>query len=122
MSSWRYQKVLRLPGEAFGVNTKEDWNEFQEKHRDELSWNERSFAPALCSFKNGYFIDYIISDEAPIEWEGYNVNSYHLSEFEKEKYLPVFRKLFPDFTIEQMDDVHLCEYSWYDGVEAPDCY
>ncbi len=122
MSCWRSQKVLRLPGEAFGVNTIEEWNVFKEKHKSELTWRVGGFGPALCSFKNGIFIDYILSDRAPIDGEGFTCRSYHLSEFEKEKYLPVFRRLFPDFTIEQMDAVHSCEYSWYDGVEAPDCY
>ena len=37
---------------------------------------------------------------------------------EKEKYLPLFRKLFPDFTIGKMDCVHYCRYEWYDGSDA----
>lgn len=41
---------------------------------------------------------------------------------EKVRYLPLYQKLFPDFTLERMDDVHYCYYEWYDGAEAPYMY
>ncbi len=41
---------------------------------------------------------------------------------EWEQYLPLYRKLFPDFTLHRIDDVHYCHYEWYDGADAPYLY
>ena len=122
MSSWREQKVLRMPAATAGMHTMEEWYAFRDRHRPALRWDPGCFAPALCSFKHGAFLDYILSDRAPIFGDGAKKYARSLTDFEKEKYLPVFQTLFPDFTLEQMEDVHYCEYSWYDGTEAPDCY
>ena len=56
-------------------------------------------------------------------------NSYHendcarpLTQAEREKYFPLYQRLFPDFTLENMNDVHYCSYEWYDGSEAAYLY
>ena len=74
----------------------------------------------------GPFLDYYLDEVAPLSPEE---NTYHendsvrpLTQEEKVRYLPLYRKLFPDFTLENMDDVHYCHYEWYDGAEAPYMY
>ena len=70
----------------------------------------------------GPFLDYYLDEIAPLSPEE---NTWHendcarpLTPEEKEKYLPLYRKLFPGFTLENMEDVHYCNYEWYDGCEA----
>lgn len=74
----------------------------------------------------GPFLDYYLDEVAPLSPEE---NTYHendsvrpLTQEEKVRYLPLYRKLFPDFTLERMDDVHYCQYEWYNGAEAPYMY
>ena len=69
---------------------------------------------------------YCLDETAPLPSEE---NTYHendgvrpLTQEEREEYLPLYRELFPDFTLENMDDVHYCYYEWYDGTEAPYMY
>ena len=122
MSCWRQQRVLRMPATTIGIHTEEEWKEYYSKLIKETDWEPGSFAPALCSYKNGPMIDYILSDTAPVEGGGYKSSARLLWGQEMEEYYPVFQEAFPGFTLEQMEDVHYCEYKWYDGTEAPDCY
>ena len=81
---------------------------------------ERRF---ICSYsENGPMIDYILVDSAPVEGGGYKMSARLLWYNEEMEYLPIFQKEFPGFTLEQMDEVHYCEYKWYDATEAPYCY
>lgn len=70
----------------------------------------------------GPFLDYYLDEICPLSDKENTYGSSNcarpLTEKEKKKYLPVFRKLFPDFTMEQMEKVHYCRYEWYDGCEA----
>ncbi len=122
MSCWREQHVLRMPAATVGIHTKEEWKAFYDKLIKETDWGAGSFAPALCSYKNGPMIDYILVDSAPVTGGGYKLSARLLWYDEELEYLPVFQKQFPGFTLEQMDDVHYCEYKWYDATEAPYCY
>ena len=106
MSCWREQHVLRMPATTIGIYTKEGWEEFYSK----------------LSYKNGPMIDYILVDSAPVEGGGYKMSARLLWYNEEMEYLPIFQKEFPGFTLEQMDEVHYCEYKWYDATEAPYCY
>ena len=70
----------------------------------------------------GPFLDYYLEEICPLPPDE---NTYHesdcarpLEQEEKERYLPLYRKLFPGFPTERMDDVHYCRYEWYDGSEA----
>ena len=58
MSCWREQHVLRMPATTIGIYTKEGWEEFYSKLCKKTDWSAGSFAPALCSYKNGPMIDY----------------------------------------------------------------
>ncbi len=123
MSCWRTQIVLRLPGAALGIRSMEEWETFERRYRRKLSWEEGHFAPALCTYEQGPFLDYILSDRAPVATSyGCVYDARPLTPTEKKRYMPVYKKLFPDFTWEQMDQVHYCECTWYDGTEAPYCY
>ena len=74
----------------------------------------------------GPFLDYYLDEIAPVKSEQrtYNRDSCArpLDPDEKEKYLPLYRELFPNFTLDDMKDVHYCRYEWYDGCEAQYCY
>lgn len=82
--------------------------------------------PDLVKSVPGPFLDYYLDEIMPLPLEE---NTYHendcvrpLTNEEKVKYLPLYRKLFPDFTMDRMGDVHYCHYEWYDGAEAPYMY
>lgn len=122
MSSWRAQRVLRMPAATIGIRTKEEWSAYYSKLKKETTWAPGSFAPALCSYENGPMIDYILSDNAPVEGGGYKMSARLLWDHEMDEYLPLFQAAFPGFTFQQMEDVHYCEYKWYDATEAPYCY
>ena len=122
MSCWREQKVLRMPASAAGIRTKKAWNAYLDRIREDLTWDPGTFAPSLCESRHGPMIDYILSDRAPVEGGGCRMAAAPLSEAEKEKYYPLFRDAFPGFTRPQMDKVHYCAYTWYDGTDAPYCY
>ncbi|MBQ8305301.1 MAG: hypothetical protein IJX90_03680 [Blautia sp.] len=85
-----------MPATTIGIYTKEEWEEFYSKLCKKTDWSAGSFAPALCSYKNGPMIDYILVDSAPVEGGGYKMSA--------------------------RDEVHYCEYKWYDATEAPYCY
>ena len=74
----------------------------------------------------GPFLDYYLEIIEPLPPEE---NTYHqndcvryLDKEEKKYYLPLYRKLFPGFPLEKMDQVHYCCYEWYNGTEAPYYY
>ena len=82
--------------------------------------------PDLVKSVPGPFLDYYLDEILPLSPEE---NTYHdqdcarpLEPDEKQRYLPLYRKLFPSFTPEQMNDVHFCRYEWYDGSEAAYLY
>ena len=122
MSCWREQTVLRLPAKAIGIHTMEEWYRFEREYEDRMDWEEGCFAPSLCTYEHGPFLDYILKDRAPVQGNGCDYDARPLTPAERRKYLPVFQRMFPGFTREQMEDVHYCECIWYDGTEAPYCY
>lgn len=65
MSCWREQHVLRMPTMTIGIHTKEEWKVYYAKLCKETDWSAGSFVHALCSYKNGPMIDYILVDSAP---------------------------------------------------------
>ena len=70
----------------------------------------------------GPFLDYYLRDDYPLlpEYNSYGANDEIriLDEDEKEKYLPEYQVLFPQFTLKDMDAVRLCSFEWYDGSGA----
>ena len=107
-SSYSWEDYSKLPGrdDDQGLEERLDLNLY----------------PDLVKSVPGPFLDYYLEEIIPLPHEE---NSYHdndcarlLTEREKEKYLPLYQKLFPDFTLERMRDVHFCSYEWYDGTEA----
>ena len=111
-----------MPAKTVGIHSLDAWYAFTYAHEDVLDWEPGHFAPALCSKRNGPYLDYYLADRAPVRGDGCAYLARPLTLREMKKYLPVFQKLFPDFTLRQMYDVHYCEYAWYDGTDAPDIY
>ena len=82
--------------------------------------------PDKVSKVPGPFLDYCLEEIIPLPPEE---NTYHaqdcarpLTPEEQAEYLPLYQKLFPGFSPEQMNDVHYCRYEWYDGSDAPYMY
>ena len=104
--------------------SREDYDKWLPGGRGYEPWDrlDMNLYPDRVSSVPGPFLDYFLEDIAPLPPEE---RTYHqedcarpLTPEEKEKYLPLYRKLIPGFTPEQMDDVHYCRYEWYDGTEA----
>ena len=123
MSSWRRQTVLRMPGRTVGLGDIDDFRRFESAHEDKMNWAPHHFAPSLCGTEQGTFFDYILRDcWIPHPGGGSRTFCRELTPAEKRKFLPAFRRMFPGFTPEQMDEVHYCDYRWYDGSDAPYIY
>ena len=84
-----------MPATTIGIYTKEEWEEFYSKLCKKTDWSAGSFAPALCSYKNGPMIDYILVDSAPVEGGGYKMSARLLWYNEEMEYLPIFKRNFP---------------------------
>ena len=106
----------------------EDYSEWLPGGRDSGPWDrlDMGLYPDTVQSVPGPFLDYWLEDVIPLPPEQ---NAYHardiarpLSAEERRKYLPLYRTLFPDFSLKQMKDVHYCRYEWYDGSEAAYLY
>ena len=97
-----------------------DWKADERRDPD---WQLDQRDPDHPEIVPGPFLDFYIRDEYPLQPDDNNYGKYNeavcLNEFDKKEYLPVFQELFPGFTMEDMDAVHMCEYEWYDGSDAP---
>ena len=130
MSTYVREKVLRIPQDK--INFENIINELERKYsdenvRDDLSFFLEAGMPDIFSYgdKNKFqmsptrepFIDYVLEYEYDCEGDYGKVRELYDSE--KEKFRPVFQKIDPDVN---MDYVHLVEFCWYNGCEAPDYY
>lgn len=93
---------------------------------DDPGWRLDSRDPRHPDVVPGPFFDYCLEETMPIEPED-NPHSevdkaVLLSGSEMEEYLPLYRKLFPKFTLKDMEAVRRCEYVWYDGTNSPYLY
>lgn len=72
----------------------------------------------------GPFLDYYLLDDYPFDAgdDGGLWRICCLNEAQMKQYLPVYQKLFPHFTMKDMQAVRLCDYEWYDGSDAPYLY
>lgn len=122
MSCWRTQVVLRMPVKTIGICTEEQWERFEAQRDSEMNWSPGCFAPALTTKRCGRFLDYYLEDTYPVLPDARPTVARPLTIHEKEQYLPVFQPMFPGFTLKQMDSVHYCAFTWYDGTDAPFCY
>lgn len=123
MSDYVREKVLRVPVDCINldyikskVNTdnlidEEDLYELVDEYLSDLDKFE------IASTEK-FFIDYILEYEYGV-WLGEYGKNRSLYAREKEKYLPIFKQLYPDI---DMNMVRLVEFCWYNGTEAPDYY
>lgn len=124
MSCNRKEEVYRAPLNTCGIANKNhpepnwldaDWNrddlldfdEVREEYNELFLWDEGGFRPALC---HGDYLDFVLYSQ-PRGWDGW----HRFRDIRPS----VFHKIVPDL---DTDYVHFCEYSWYDGVEAPEVY
>ena len=151
MSCRRITTVLRIPASALGFRYRREWDRFLEEHEDDFGWDPGYFGPSLSDehpwtmreedhpdrrlderlpewpeIVPGPFLDYCLAEKMEFEFgeDDRNVNSeaLPLTKRQAEKYLPLYRKLFPWFTPEDMKAVRWCRYEWYDGTDAPYLY
>ena len=120
MSTYVREKVLRIPLEKLNLA-------FTEDEMDDLGWAIEKRFPEIfsygdegkfqCSPTEDSFIDFVLESEYDADGEYGKTRS--LTENEKRKYLPMFRKIDPTVN---MDFVRLVEFCWYNGCEAPSYY
>lgn len=130
MSTYVREKVLRIPFEKlFKICSISDW--FTSDDLDDMSWllekkfpNEFEYATVgkfQISPAEDAFIDFVLE----YEWDSFCGDFgkvRDLYNIEKENFLPVFQRLNPDFTLENMDNVKVVEFCWYNCCEAPNYY
>lgn len=130
MSTYVREKVLRIPFEKlFKTCSISDW--FTSDDLDDMSWllekkfpNEFEYATVgkfQISPAEDEFIDFVLE----YEWDSFCGDFgkvRDLYNIEKENFLPVFQRLNPDFTLENMDNVKVVEFCWYNCCEAPNYY
>ena len=130
MSTYVREKVLRIPFEKlFKICSISD--QFTSDDLDDMSWllekkfpNEFEYATVgkfQISPAEDEFIDFVLE----YEWDSFCGDFgkvRDLYNIEKENFLPVFQRLNPDFTLENMDNVKVVEFCWYNCCEAPNYY
>ena len=121
MSCMRKQVVLRIPASCVGVHDQKTYDDFECKHPGLLYYEAGCLSYSLATCGEKRYFDYILYDSPLPHLSSLDSCSKArlLSGREKRKYLHVFRRLSPAVN---MNDVRYCEYVWYDGTEAPDCY
>jgi hypothetical protein len=130
MSTYVREKVLRIP--RYKLDFAHIVRKLEEKFpgedvMDDLGYYIEDTLPDLFDYGTigkfqlsptyEPFIDYVLDYEYDADGEYGKTRA--LTENEKEKYLPVFRKIDPEIN---MDFVRLVEFCWYNGCEAPDYY
>ena len=121
MSCYRKQIVLRVPADRVGVRDQQAYDRFEYDHPGALDYEVGHMSYSLASIADRRYFDYWLYDaDAPglCALDSYQ-KSRRLTPREKERYRGAFQALFPQV---DMDDVRRCEYVWYDGIEAPDCW
>lgn len=137
MSDYVKEKVLRLPVDKIDLeNFKKvvatklaERGEPVDDVDDDLGWyTEKAFSdlweygdPGKFQWSPTYprqFVDFVLDYEYGCDGEYGKVRELYPAE--KAKYLPIFQKLFPE--LDNLDDVRLVEFCWYNGCEAPDYY
>ena len=125
MSCYVREKVLRIPfdklhkdwfAENFDLNDPDLRCNLEFNPLFEYFHKDKNYFQA--SPTEEFFIDYVIdrdSDACDGEWGKFR----SLTVREQEKYRLVFQQIDPYI---DMNDVHLVEYCWYNGTEAPDYY
>lgn len=130
MSTYVREKVLRIPFEKlFKICSISDW--FTSDDLDDMSWllekkfpNEFEYA-TVGKFQTSPTEDEYIDFVLEYEWDSYCGDFgkvRDLYDTEKENFLPIFQRLNPDLTLENMDNVKVVEFCWYNGCEAPNYY
>lgn len=138
MSDYEKNKVLRLPidkidMEVFCKEIEQRYFELQGKvinAKDDLAWYVEEAFPDLFGYQDKGkftiaptyprgFIDYVLDSTWGDDCGDWG-KVRELYPTEKTKYLPVFQKILP--RLENLDDVRLVEYCYYNGCEAPDYY
>ena len=89
-------------------------------------WQLDQRDPRHPEFIPGPFLDYYLRDDYPLQPEychyGEDNSVSPLDENEMKYYLPEYQKLFPHFTLKDMEAVRKCDFEWYDGSGASYLY
>jgi hypothetical protein len=127
MSTYVREKVLRVPTSEIFKSC--DWTA-EEDYQEDRSWFlEQKFYNLFKYAEIGYFqtapteedfIDFVLDYEYDCSGEYGKIRN--LYELERERFLPVFQQINPNFTIVDMEKVRLVEFCWYNGTEAEGYY
>lgn len=114
-------RALRVPCDIIGI---EDAWEFCEAHHNDKEFDYGTYPDFhYPHFRSGLaaereYLDYVLSEKV-VTAPDYFTEHRDLTDAEQKKYLPVFRRLFPDLEAAAVRYVHFC---YYDGADAPDVY
>lgn len=132
MSTYVREKVLRIPmDKIFGGL---DWYDNKEwetgEYLDDIGYYlEQRFKEyydygAAGKFQSApteeMYIDFVLEREYDFDGEYGKTRALYNSEMNT--FLPIFQRLNSNFNIENMRDVRLAEFCWYNSTEAPDYY
>ena len=130
MSTYVKEKVLRIPVERVDMSyIKSVLSEKypNKDYEDDFSFYLEQALPDVFDYATvgmfqtspteRPFFDYVLEYEYDADGEYGKTRA--LTENEKRKYIPMFRKIDPNIN---MDFVRLVEFCWYNGCEADDYY
>ena len=126
MSSMEKQEVWRVPlrycgiadnrygasrgavGDEYDPDCVLDFVELQEEYAELFGYDVGKFKPSACA---GSYLDFLLYQEYEYTWDA---SRQYVSTPKS-----VFEKILPDI---DLDDVHYCDYEWYNGTDAPEVY
>lgn len=112
MSDYQHEKVIRCKVDLKRLKI-EDIFDLENLYPNLFGYgsiNQLNVAPV----EELEYIDYVLYNEYDNAGEfGY---TRYLTEDEQEKYLPIFKQIFPDVKV---DDLRAVDFCWYNCCEAP---
>lgn len=132
MSTYVREKVLRIPmDKMFGGLAWYDNKEWETgEYLDDLGYYlEQRFKEnydygTVGKFQSApteeMYIDFVLEKEYDFDGEYGKTRALYNSEMNT--FLPIFQRLNSNFNIENMRDVRLVDFCWYNCTEAPDYY
>lgn len=118
MSTYVRQKVLRIPITPFELHMEDSddlFNDLEEKHPDLFDYGTPKMFQIAPTEE--LFLDYVLEYEWDANGDWGRVRELYPSE--QDKYRSIFQQVMPNV---DMNKVHLVEYCWYNGSEAPNYY
>lgn len=116
MSDYCHNKVIRMKVTPQQLGLDDVWD-LEQIHKDLFDFKKNEPYMEIAPTKES-FIDYVLSHTYGKECGEWG-NARRLYMKEIEEYLPIFKKIYPNCTA---DDLRYVDYCWYNCSEAPDYF